>query len=83
MCSCSSKILCFFSGTGKTYTGIKLLYLFNEINKIWYREGNEQKQVLFCGPSNKSVDLVASMSILLFYSPYLILLPRHHTWQQC
>ena len=51
-----------FSGTGKTYTGIKLLYLFNQINKNLHREGSDRKQVLFCGPSNKSVDLVASMS---------------------
>ncbi|XP_053395656.1 helicase with zinc finger domain 2-like [Mercenaria mercenaria] len=46
-------------GTGKTYTGIKLIYLFNKINDIWSKEGNPRYQVLFCGPSNKSVDLVA------------------------
>ena len=68
-----------FSGTGKTYTGIKLLYYFNEINKRSHRDGNERKQVLFCGPSNKSVDLVASMLVLLLYSPYFILLPHCHT----
>ncbi|KAH3699068.1 hypothetical protein DPMN_074022 [Dreissena polymorpha] len=46
-------------GTGKTYTGIKLMYLFDKINRILHREGKPSKQVLFCGPSNKSVDLVA------------------------
>ncbi|XP_052774255.1 helicase with zinc finger domain 2-like isoform X2 [Mya arenaria] len=46
-------------GTGKTYTGIKLMYLFDKINNISHKEGKPKKQVLFCGPSNKSVDLVA------------------------
>ncbi|XP_046567930.1 LOW QUALITY PROTEIN: helicase with zinc finger domain 2-like [Haliotis rubra] len=48
-------------GTGKTYTGLKLVYLFNKINKEMHSKGydKEQKQILFCGPSNKSVDLVA------------------------
>ncbi|XP_052090430.1 helicase with zinc finger domain 2-like [Mytilus californianus] len=47
-------------GTGKTYTGIKLVYLFDQINMKWKEMGNEKKQIIFCGPSNKSVDLVAS-----------------------
>ncbi|XP_053391000.1 helicase with zinc finger domain 2-like isoform X2 [Mercenaria mercenaria] len=46
-------------GSGKTYTGIKLIYLFNKTNEFLYKEGHPRKQVLFCGPSNKSVDLVA------------------------
>ncbi|XP_062574957.1 helicase with zinc finger domain 2-like isoform X1 [Saccostrea cucullata] len=46
-------------GTGKTYTGIKLIYLFVKINDILEQEGGGHKQVVFCGPSNKSVDLVA------------------------
>ncbi|XP_060082155.1 helicase with zinc finger domain 2-like [Ylistrum balloti] len=46
-------------GTGKTFTGIKLLYLFTKLNRVWHQEGNPLKQVVFCGPSNKSVDLVA------------------------
>ncbi|KAK3609928.1 hypothetical protein CHS0354_036697 [Potamilus streckersoni] len=50
-------------GTGKSYTGIKLLYLFNKINKWWEQEGNKRKQILFCGPSNKSVDQVARWMI--------------------
>ncbi|XP_060554261.1 helicase with zinc finger domain 2-like, partial [Ruditapes philippinarum] len=45
--------------TGKTYTGIKLVSLFNKINDIQHKEGKQRKQVLFCGPSNRSVDLVA------------------------
>ncbi|KAL5022258.1 hypothetical protein ScPMuIL_001413 [Solemya velum] len=46
-------------GTGKTYTGIKLIYLFCKINKILEKEGRPKHQVMYCGPSNKSVDLVA------------------------
>ncbi|XP_053394348.1 helicase with zinc finger domain 2-like [Mercenaria mercenaria] len=46
-------------GTGKTNTGIKLIYLFDKINDVLHKEGKQRKQVLFCGPSNKSVDLVA------------------------
>ncbi|CAG2250010.1 unnamed protein product [Mytilus edulis] len=48
-----------YLGTGKTYTGIKLVYLFNQINLKRQAMGNEKKQIIFCGPSNKSVDLVA------------------------
>ncbi|XP_046567928.1 LOW QUALITY PROTEIN: helicase with zinc finger domain 2-like [Haliotis rubra] len=48
-------------GTGKTTIGVKLVFLFDRINKQMFSEGHDQKrkQVLFCGPSNKSVDLVA------------------------
>ncbi|XP_061168140.1 helicase with zinc finger domain 2-like [Saccostrea echinata] len=46
-------------GTGKTHTGIKLVYLFNKINIQMLQEGHERMQVVFCGPNNKSVDLVA------------------------
>ncbi|XP_021359813.1 helicase with zinc finger domain 2-like [Mizuhopecten yessoensis] len=46
-------------GTGKTFTGMKLLYLFTKLNRVWHQEGNPLKQVVYCGPSNKSVDLVA------------------------
>ncbi|KAK3609927.1 hypothetical protein CHS0354_036696 [Potamilus streckersoni] len=50
-------------GTGKSYTGIKLLYHFNKINKRRELDGNPRKQVLFCGPSNKSVDQVTKWMI--------------------
>ncbi|KAK7490451.1 hypothetical protein BaRGS_00018237 [Batillaria attramentaria] len=46
-------------GTGKTCTGVKLVYLFCKINRQLEKEGKGKKTVLFCGPSNKSVDLVA------------------------
>ena len=50
------------AGTGKTNTGIKLVYLFCKINRQLQAEGKGKKTVLYCGPSNKSVDLVASKS---------------------
>ncbi|KAL8597128.1 hypothetical protein ACOMHN_050464 [Nucella lapillus] len=48
-------------GTGKTYTGIKLIYLFTLINRRVAEQGGGSSAVLFCGPSNKSVDLVANL----------------------
>ena len=48
------------TGSGKTNTGIKLVYLFCKINRQLEAEGKGKKTVLYCGPSNKSVDLVAS-----------------------
>ncbi|KAL3868678.1 hypothetical protein ACJMK2_041456 [Sinanodonta woodiana] len=48
-------------GSGKSHTAIKLLYLFSNIN----REINKGEQVLFCGPSNKSVDHVARWAMKL------------------
>ncbi|XP_052764074.1 helicase with zinc finger domain 2-like isoform X2 [Mya arenaria] len=47
-------------GTGKTYTGIKLLYLFDKINEMVKDERNPRRQILFCGPSNKAIDVVAN-----------------------
>ena len=50
----------YFLGTGKTYTGTKLVYLFDKINLKMQEQGHERMQLVFCGPNNKSVDLVAS-----------------------
>ncbi|KAK3089370.1 hypothetical protein FSP39_003088 [Pinctada imbricata] len=47
-------------GTGKTTTGIKLINVFHELNMALEVDG-KQKQIIFCGQSNKSVDLVAKM----------------------
>ncbi|KAK3091346.1 hypothetical protein FSP39_019159 [Pinctada imbricata] len=46
-------------GTGKTYTGVKLIHLFCTMNRLAREAGLTQRQLVFCGPSNKSVDLVA------------------------
>ncbi|XP_022318580.2 3'-5' exoribonuclease HELZ2-like [Crassostrea virginica] len=50
-------------GTGKTYTGTKLVYLFDKINLKMQEQGHERMQLVFCGPNNKSVDLVARWMI--------------------
>ncbi|XP_033737774.1 helicase with zinc finger domain 2-like isoform X4 [Pecten maximus] len=47
-------------GTGKTFTGIKLIYLFNLFNRKFYEKTHERRYLVFSGPSNKSVDLVAN-----------------------
>ena len=63
----------FFSiGTGKTYTGIKLVSLFNKINELQHKNGKQKKQVLFCGPSNRSVDLVAGKCLLYTMLVYVL-----------
>ncbi|XP_071117015.1 3'-5' exoribonuclease HELZ2-like [Haliotis cracherodii] len=46
-------------GTGKTSIGLKLVYLFNKMNRTKPPSDENKRQVLYCGPSNKSVDLVA------------------------
>jgi len=58
-------------GTGKTITGVHIAYWFAEINRLnTPRERRTQTeeipekappQVLYCGPSNKSVDVVAGV----------------------
>nr|XP_022318579.1 helicase with zinc finger domain 2-like isoform X2 [Crassostrea virginica] len=53
-------------GTGKTSTGIKLVYLFDLINDMMRADGHNHKQVVFCGPNNKSVDLVAKRTLERF-----------------
>lgn len=54
------KFLLHVTGTGKTYTSVKLVYLFTQINRKLAARGKGMRTVLFCGPSNKAVDLVAS-----------------------
>ncbi|XP_072028379.1 3'-5' exoribonuclease HELZ2-like [Amphiura filiformis] len=45
-------------GTGKTVTGAYLSYFFSEQNKQLPTRG-KRPQILYCGPSNKSVDVIA------------------------
>ncbi|XP_061162412.1 helicase with zinc finger domain 2-like isoform X2 [Saccostrea echinata] len=63
-------------GTGKTFTGVALIKLFCSINQ----DLKDKKHVVFCGPSNKSVDLVteylietygSSLKVLRMYSSAL------------
>ncbi|KAM7006817.1 3'-5' exoribonuclease HELZ2-like [Tautogolabrus adspersus] len=52
-------------GTGKTVVGVYLVYCFFELNSQSQRESvepedkNKKQVILYCGPSNKSVDVVA------------------------
>jgi len=48
------------AGTGKTLTGVKLVYWYVDMNKQHRQKGGSHRQVLYCGPSNSSVDVAAS-----------------------
>ncbi|KAJ7332205.1 hypothetical protein JRQ81_014385 [Phrynocephalus forsythii] len=59
-------------GTGKTVVGTHIVYWFHQLNQEF--RGKEQKlddatqanaHILYCGPSNKSVDVVAEMLLKL------------------
>ena len=60
-------------GTGKTVTAIRLAYHFVKLNKTLPQEPDTIKpQVMICGPSNKSVDVIAGQYFQHFYTvPYL------------
>lgn len=60
------------AGTGKTTTVVSLARLFNERNRmVPHSERNQaaHSQLLICGPSEKSLDLIAGMG--RFYIPVL------------
>lgn len=52
-------------GTGKTVVGVYIVYCFFELNSKNPRkvddpkDENKKQVILYCGPSNKSVDVVA------------------------
>ena len=61
-------MLNYLSGTGKTLTGVKLVCWYVHMNELAGKNGESHGQVLYCGPSNSSVDVAASKflwSILL------------------
>lgn len=48
-----------FVGTGKTLTGVALIKYFCIVNQRYLERNKDNKHyVVYCGPSNKSVDLV-------------------------
>jgi len=64
-------------GTGKTLIGVKIAYWYTEWNKRiavdGYTTDDIREQVLFCGPSNSSVDVAASkysVEIIIVISLY-------------
>ena len=63
----------FSTGTGKSVTGVRLAYLFAKWNQGISGKSAEggksiPRQVLYCGPSNKSVDVVAGECIAIICS---------------
>lgn len=70
------RAFCLFEGTGKTVTGVHIAYWFAKRNKQFQLQRDQDPsdialpdsaskpkappQVIYCGPSNKSVDVVAS-----------------------
>ncbi|KAM4692013.1 LOW QUALITY PROTEIN: 3'-5' exoribonuclease HELZ2 [Rhinophrynus dorsalis] len=56
-------------GTGKTVVGVHLVYWFHQMNQDMElpvpneeeEEGLERRVLMYCGPSNKSVDVVSEM----------------------
>lgn len=57
----SYMLLIFITGTGKSETGAHLAYIFSVTNQRIAKKcpiKEEQSLVLYCGPSNKSVDVV-------------------------
>ncbi|NXY48116.1 HELZ2 Helicase, partial [Ceuthmochares aereus] len=55
-----------FLGTGKTVVGTHIVYWFHKLNEDSVKKeetpsSEEVKYILYCGPSNKSVDVVAEM----------------------
>ncbi|XP_053171368.1 helicase with zinc finger domain 2-like [Scomber japonicus] len=52
-------------GTGKTVVGVYIVYHFSELNSknkrkyVDPKDENKKQVILYCGPSNKSVDVVA------------------------
>uniref|UniRef100_A0A663MTN0 Helicase with zinc finger 2 n=1 Tax=Athene cunicularia TaxID=194338 RepID=A0A663MTN0_ATHCN len=70
LCSLLSNLLVFL-GTGKTVVGTHIVYWFHNLNQENAEKEqppsseeeklNRRKSILYCGPSNKSVDVVAEM----------------------
>eukprot|EP00057_Strongylocentrotus_purpuratus_P023336 XP_011677810.1 PREDICTED: helicase with zinc finger domain 2 [Strongylocentrotus purpuratus] len=53
-------------GTGKTVTGAYLAYHFTQVNQNVPAMGKGRPQVLYCGPSNKAVDVISGMFFIIF-----------------
>ncbi|XP_022079225.1 LOW QUALITY PROTEIN: helicase with zinc finger domain 2-like [Acanthaster planci] len=52
-------------GTGKTITGAHLAHFFTVMNRGLPPSGKGPPQVLYCGPSNKSVDVISTYLLKL------------------
>lgn len=64
-CSVKDLFFVYLTGTGKTVVGVNIVYWFLEINSDNPRisedprDKDKKEVILYCGPSNKSVDVVA------------------------
>ena len=56
-------------GTGKSVTGAHLAYTFAKLNER-LRHGAKGKCVVYCGPSNKAVDVVHGQFRTVFNCPF-------------
>ncbi|KAG8447233.1 hypothetical protein GDO86_014628 [Hymenochirus boettgeri] len=57
-------------GTGKTVVGVHIVYWFHQMNqeldgRFQQKDGSDRQVLMYCGPSNKSVDVVAEMLLPL------------------
>lgn len=59
-------------GTGKTVTVVRLAALFvhlnEELDSKYGRNNSVKRQVMICGPSNKSVDVVAGSKLIIQFT---------------
>jgi hypothetical protein len=74
MNQCTQSCHVYVLGTGKTLTGVKLVYHFVQMNQELSKKATNnatKRQVLYCGPSNSAVDVAASrlmnITLLLKY----------------
>ena len=59
-------------GTGKTITAVWLAYIIAQRNKSRPSQGDIRPQLLICGPSNHSVDVItgnSSSDIFAYFMP--------------
>lgn len=66
-------LLCIaIAGTGKTETGVHIAYVFAMLNRTL----PERKCVLYCGPSNKAVDVALGKLYTYTFAAYRLCLSK-------
>ena len=64
-------VFLWIAGTGKTFTGVNIAYLYYQLNQT--REDGIEGKIMYCGPSNSSVDVALSMQ------PFCLKAQQHFT----